>query len=112
MRDPRRKGGDDGGGRRSLPNLDWLAACALAALVLTPRAWIGWPLQFGVAYALLAGALGGFVVLVMLEFLPKAYRYAAYVGFVALIVASFQVPWLIGSAVLCVVIIFLRLRQR
>lgn len=48
----------------------------------------------------------------MLEFLPKAYRYAAYVGFVALIITAFQVPWLIGSAVLCAVTIFMRLRQQ
>lgn len=73
----------------------------LAALVLTPRYWVGWPLTFGVGTGVVAAAIGGFAALMALALLPTGPRLAAYLGFAVIIAAAFQLPWLIAPAVFC-----------
>ncbi len=73
----------------------------LAALVPTPRYWVGWPLTFGMMPGVSAALMGGFAALMALALLPTGPRLAVYLGFVVIIAAAFQLPWLVAPAVFC-----------
>ena len=84
------------------------AIVLLVTVVLTPRYWLAWAVHFGPLTAIITGGVVGLVTLLLWDELLNKNHYSLTALFVGFIVSAFYIPFMIPTAIMCVLLIWTR----
>lgn len=105
-------GADDvNGPRRNWSRFDLIKFVVLVMVVLTPRYWLDWAMRFGVLTTVITGVVVGLTALLIWDDLLFRYHYALTAFFMCFIVSAFYVPFMVPTALMCVLLICIRQRM-
>ena len=80
----------------------------LVTVVLTPRYWLAWAAHFGPLTAIITGGVVGLATLVLWDELLNKNHYSLTALFIGFIVSAFYIPFMIPTAIMCVLLIWTR----
>lgn len=101
-------GGDVSGWRGKVSWFDLYMCVTVVGVVLSPRFWLNWAMHFGTAVMVATAAMVAFTTLLIWLSMPNIYQFITFILFVSFIVSALYVLFMVTTAVMCAVLIWIR----